>query len=347
MKNNLFKYSGISTKIKAMESRLITKESLVNLASMQTTSDFVSFLKKHPSYRPLFSHFDERELHRGKIEAILINSSYTDYAKIYRFSNTEQRSFLNIYFIRFEIDIIKACLRNLFDNEPSPYDLSVFKSFFQTHSELQLELLIQSKTLTEFITSLNNTEYFHLLDDVSKSHDDIFHLENALDVYYYKRYWQFTNKYLNKNEQQIIQNIIGKEIDLINLTWIYRMKKYFNSDSTNIYSFIIPISYKLKKSELTKLIEAPTINEFLDLFSKTYYKSYSDLFNKDMTVALHNIMSKIYKSTVTRSPLSIACIVSYLFYKDEEIDKLTTTLECIRYQLSATETLEYLQTGGV
>ena len=36
---------------------------------------------------------------------------------------------------------------------------------------------------------------------------------------------------------------------------------------------------------------------------------------------------------------------TYLFLKEEEIDKLITALECIRYGLSQKETLEYL--GGV
>ena len=46
-----------------------------------------------------------------------------------------------------------------------------------------------------------------------------------------------------------------------------------------------------------------------------------------------------------RNPYSIAAVNTYLFLKEEEIKKLTTTLECIRYGLTKGETLGYL--GGV
>ena len=36
------------------------------------------------------------------------------------------------------------------------------------------------------------------------------------------------------------------------------------------------------------------------------------------------------------------CIQQYLFLKEEEIYKITTALECIRYGLSQRETLQYL-----
>ena len=41
-------------------------------------------------------------------------------------------------------------------------------------------------------------------------------------------------------------------------------------------------------------------------------------------------------------PYSLASIQQYLFLKEEEIYKITTALECIRYGLSQRETLRYL-----
>ena len=46
-----------------------------------------------------------------------------------------------------------------------------------------------------------------------------------------------------------------------------------------------------------------------------------------------------------RAPYSVASIYTYLYLKEEEIDKLTTALECIRYGLPRSETLAYM--GGV
>ena len=57
------------------------------------------------------------------------------------------------------------------------------------------------------------------------------------------------------------------------------------------------------------------------------------------------ILESLYRADRRRNPYSIATINTYLFLKEEEIYKLTTALECIRYGLSKGETLGYL--GGV
>ena len=64
-------------------------------------------------------------------------------------------------------------------------------------------------------------------------------------------------------------------------------------------------------------------------------------------------LERLYKDTLKhlyltdrkKNPYSVAAMNTYLFLKEEEIDKLTTALECIRYGLPKSETLAYL--GGV
>ena len=57
-----------------------------------------------------------------------------------------------------------------------------------------------------------------------------------------------------------------------------------------------------------------------------------------------NILEAAYLSDRRRNPYSVATINAYLFLKEEELRKLTTALECIRYGLSSGETLAYI--GG-
>nr|WP_330424443.1 V-type ATPase subunit [Dorea sp. AM58-8] len=52
----------------------------------------------------------------------------------------------------------------------------------------------------------------------------------------------------------------------------------------------------------------------------------------------------MYLSDRRRNPYSLATVNTYLFLKEEEINRLTTALECIRYGLTPRETLGYI--GG-
>jgi V/A-type H+-transporting ATPase subunit C len=55
-------------------------------------------------------------------------------------------------------------------------------------------------------------------------------------------------------------------------------------------------------------------------------------------------MDRLYRAERRQNPYSIAAINTYLFLKEEEVRKLTTAIECIRYGLSSGETLAYI--GG-
>ena len=52
------------------------------------------------------------------------------------------------------------------------------------------------------------------------------------------------------------------KIDLLNLQWIYRAKKYYHMLPPDIYSMTIPIHYRIKVEEFKTLVETPTLEQF-------------------------------------------------------------------------------------
>src|SRR5699024_10826038 len=123
-------------------------------------------------------------------------------------------------------------------------------------------------------------------------------------------------------------------------------KKYYHMVPPDIYSLTIPIQYRLKHDEFKALVEAPTVEEFIKLVEETYYaKHYHFGDERTLDQMYRDAQRTLYLADRRRNPYSVAAINTYLFLKEEEIYKLTTALECIRYGLSARETLAYV--GGV
>ena len=150
---SLISYSGISTKVKAMERFRIRPEQFEAMADLGSVPEAVQFLRSNPSYEKAFSKASEDELHRGKIEQLLNLSKYHDFAKLYRFANVGQRRFLDLYFMHYEIDILKTCLRNAAGNRESAQDLSGFKEFFDKHSDMDLVQLVSFGCGVDAITT--------------------------------------------------------------------------------------------------------------------------------------------------------------------------------------------------
>ena len=160
---SLLTYSGITTKVRAMESRLFTEAQFREMAALEDVHSAADYLKQQPAYAGIFSGLDDSMLHRGNIERLLTLSLYRDFASLYRFGGLKQRRFLDLYFMHYEIDIMKRALRHVYSKQPAEMDLSEFREFFEKHSSIDLVALSQSESLEEFLSSLKGSIYYDLL----------------------------------------------------------------------------------------------------------------------------------------------------------------------------------------
>lgn len=343
MRNSLLNYGGIITKVRAMGSHLMKREDYTQIASLETPQEFVNFLKSTPDFEELFEEYDESKLHRAQIEQILTNSIHLSYAKLYRFANQEQRRALYFIFFRFEVNVLKVCLQRLFNEEES-YDLLLFDSFFERHSKLAVNELATARTIEEFISHLQNTEYYPLFQKLYNTHhDSLQDYEVQLDIYYFTKSWKLIDRILTGQNKKAITAIMGTQIDLLNMQWIYRSKKFYDIDTGKILASIIPVQYKVSKETLIKMIECVSIEELLRLMKATYYhKVYQIVDTPSIEVASQKTLTKMYSSFASKYSASMAPVICYLYEKEVELDKLTTALECIRYRLEPDEILNYL-----
>lgn len=340
---SLLTYSGITTKVRAMQSHLISDEQFAVMAGLEDVRSAADFLKQQPTYADIFSDLDDTRLHRGYIEQLLTQSEYRDFTKLYRFSNLSQRRFLDLYFLHYEITIIKQILRNVISNRKADLNLSVFREFFEKHSSIDLIALSQSANLADFTARLEGSVYCGLLTRLQDSGKaGLFDYEMELDLYYFKTIWKSKKKILSKVEQKILDECFGCRLDLLNIQWIYRSKKYYRLPPADIYALLIPVNYRLRDEQICHLAEAATMEEFYAALKNTYYggMNRAELDGQpDLELLYHEILNRIYAKTSRKHPYSIAILDSYLYFKELEMRKIITTIEGIRYGLSAPEIL--------
>lgn len=114
---NSLTYGGIITKTKAMSSHLVSRIDYEHIAQLESTAEFINFLRKKPSYNLIFKDVNETTIHRGQIEELIKLSLLMDYSRIYTFATREQRQFLHIFFFRYEVNILKDCLELIYESE--------------------------------------------------------------------------------------------------------------------------------------------------------------------------------------------------------------------------------------
>lgn len=350
---DVMRYSGIVTKAAAMRAKLLKQADYKRLAGMSTVTDIIEYLKETRSYGSLIEQMDESLYHRGSIEKILVLSLYDDYSRLYRFADMAQKEFLRIFMKRYEVELLEYCFRIVFNHYNPPFDINYKRPFFDRFSDLRIEYLMTAQNIEQLVENLKDTEYYAPLKRVQEmGSSSLLDYDLALDLYYFSAMWKVGKGLGGSNDRKFIKKELGTKIDLLNLQWIYRSKKYYHMLAPDIYNLLIPIQYRIRNEELKELVEAPSAEEFGRRFEDTFYGRKYQL-NGDTSIEsiANQCLEKILRAAYRNHPYSLASIYYYLFQKEEEIYKITTALECVRYGLSERETLQYFiqefrQKGG-
>lgn len=264
MVGKLLQYSGLITKIRAMEGTLLTQEEYERIIGFQTVDETIAYLKEEKTYGKIYSGHDEIK-HRGQVEALIYDSIRMDFEKICCFCNPVQQQAVELY-------------------EP----------------QLQYE-----------------------------------NAAHKLEPDYFLKTWKKINRFSGKDTRKILKEVFGTQIDWLNIMWVYRAKRFFGQQDTEIIPYVIPVRYKLKRIEIQKMITAQSIEEFERIVENTaYFKGKDALMQLQDEVSYHQVMQRMYRSLCKKYPASLAPVFYYLYRKEQEIQKLTSILEGIRYQVA-------------
>lgn len=340
MAGELLSYSGLVTKTKAMHSRLLSDEQLKALSECANVEEIIGFLRGYEGYAAIYQSHEEI-VHRAQVEAVIDDSLYSDYGKLYRFAGMTQRRALEIIFLRYEISVLKECLEYVYRNECSS-NLAYLNLFFAQHAGFDTQSITAADNLDSFVQALSGTGYEAVFRNLMETNrPDYVTAAVALDVAYYCMAWKKKDKLTDEKTKRILTQILGTEIDWQNIMCIYRSKRFYGRKWEEIYADMIPITYRLKKDDVKAMLDAENAEAFVRILSRTTYFTEKDaVINLGDEVTFQRIMQKTYKQICRKYPMSLASSLYYLYEKENEIERLTTILEGVRYRVPAQEIQE-------
>ncbi len=336
---SLIKYSGINTKTRAMRRWSLKEKDFQELAAQQSVPAAVDYLKKFKPYAQLFQGVDEQDLHRELIEQKLNYAQLEEYGRLYRFADQDQKKFLDLYFIHYEVEVIKRCLRNVAGHVSKKPDLTMFQKAFERNSKLDPVRLAESDDMESFVKNLKGTPFYAPLDELTRSGNaTLAEYESALDMVYFKTIWEEKDKYLSKGDAKIVSESFGMRVDMLNIQWIWRSKKFYNLPTAKIKSMLIPFGHHLKEEDLEKLSTVEDLDQLHDAVQGTWYGKYNftdENGELEFEQKIEEIIERSYQESARDHPNSPAVMNEFLHAKEKEIHRIITAIEKIRYGAAA------------
>lgn len=164
--------------------------------------------------------------------------------------------------------------------------------------------------------------------------DGVPKIENS----YFTEVWKQIVKFSESQMKQVLWEVFGTQADWLNIMWMYRGKEFFRQKPEETAKMLIPLNYKLKRTEKQRLLETEQTEEFCRILGNTmYFKGREALVKMQDEISYHQVMKKMYQRICRKYPASMAPVFYYFYEKEQEIERLTTALEGIRYQVPARE----------
>ena len=148
---------------------------------------------------------------------------------------------------------------------------------------------------------------------------------------------------MKKEDREAVLESVGVTIDTLNLQWIYRAKRYYGMKAADVYALIIPVHYRLNLEQVKQMAEAESTEEMLNFAKETRYGKYLQEMEKPNLERVGSmIQENVHRALMRQNPYSAACLEVYLYRKEQEVHRIITAMECVRYGLPAEKIREYL-----
>ncbi len=339
----LFKYGDLSTKIRAMTGKMLTTKDYTAMMSKTTVKEVALYLKNNTYYKEALQDLNESDIHRGKLEVMLYRAVVSDALKIAKhLSGTEKKIYRYIY-RKLEIEDLKKMLRTLASGK-SLETLDRAGLFVSRYSRIDFDRSLAAKNVQELVESLKGTNFYELLRPLitTSGEIDTFVAEMILDLYYFQKTSKQVKKAESRTDQLLLEQLLGVEADMKNIFWIYRAKKYYSFNREMIFRYLIPHTYKLNRKTLTEMIDATSINHFIDYVEETYYGHVIDFSNERLELQTMTFVYELQQRSMRQKPFSIAPVIGYMYLKETEVLNITNIVEGIRYNIGSENIKGYL-----
>lgn len=326
----------MAAKAKAMYGKHLKSDDYTELLRKKTVQEIAGYLKNETAFKSVLKGINEFSIHRGHLEMLIRQTFYLDFLELIRYGQSKKDHFYEYGVLMIEIKQILMSIRLISETDKTN-QIAQLPIFANRMISFDVEELIKVNTFDELLSVLKNTPYYSILKPLkprSVLDIDYANFEIVLKAYYYKRVYEIIEQEFTGKDKKDIRDLFDTQIELENITKIYRLKKYYNASPSEIKKVLNPTYKRISKNDLDEWIDTLDAQAFLHAVNKNAYDIPTDA--KEFQYIEYQtdaIMFDLNKRLMRFSTNPNIILVSYLSLLDIEIRNIIDIIEGIRYKV--------------
>jgi len=237
-------YAAISSRVRAMYANLLTPQDVSRLSDSPDFPSLFSSLKA-TAYGPYLDSLKDRDVVPRRVIIQVKRKLADSYSSVIHMTPVETRPLVKQLYRYFELCNLKAVLSGLDRVHEVLFPLG-------PDSVLPAQAMVESGSVTSAVDLLHGTPYEEAVSFAMKRYSaeqNLFPLEVALDLSYWRRLWSEAEK-LSGQDRQYGVKIVGSLLDMNNLMWAIRYRVYHKLSEEEVINYTLPFGFRVHDSDI-------------------------------------------------------------------------------------------------
>lgn len=332
-------YAAISARVRAMSSSLLNPQ---DFARLSDAPDFVSLIGqlKNTAYGPYLEGLKDKEFTPRRVDLQIKGRLADSYFSVIQMAPEHARPLLKQLYRYFEVENLKAVLRGIV-TDPSWERVREVLFPLGSMSLIPAQAMVETGSVAAAVELLQATPYYETLSFAMKrysSEQNLFPLEVALDLYYWRQLWREAKRLQGQDRDQALR-IVGSLMDMNNLMWVIRYRVYHQLSEEELINYTLPFGYHVSDED----VRAVAAGADLAMVVQRVYPNMpnvSELLEEprsglpQLEIQLKRHIMKQCTAAFSGNPFHIGLPLAFLVLRDFEIQDLTVLIEAKSSQLS-------------
>ena len=340
-------YAAISARVRAMYSSLLSPQDFARLSDVPDFASLIGQLK-NTAYGPYLENLKDKEITPRRVDLQIKGRLADSYSSVIHMAPEHARPILKQLYRYFEVENLKAVLRGIV-TDPSWERVHDVLFPLGSLTVLPAQAMVESGSVGAAVELLQGTAYYETLSFAMKrytSEQNLFPLEVALDLYYWRQLWQEAKRLQGQDRDQALR-IVGSLMDMNNLMWVIRYRVYHQLSEEELINYTLPFGYHVSDEDVRAVAAGA---DLAMVVGRVYpgMPNVSELLEEprsglpQLEIQLKRHIMKQCLAAFTGNPFHIGVPLAFLVLSEFEIEDLTVLIEAKSSQMPDEKFQPYL-----